>query len=253
MPRLHLRQSLRAIRRLPLWAKFLLGVGGAASLGLCGYGAIFLYSQTQSDSNRYIHRWFDEPTSRPDLITVQREPCPGAPFLLPSDGFIGLLWRDPAAPYNILRRHTGVDIFGNGDPGDVPVYAAYDGYLTRRDDWVSSVIIEHRDPFNPERFIWTYYTHMASEDGDSFIVDAFPPGTTHQWVEQGTLLGYQGEYTGSSPIPIGMHLHFSIVESEADGSFKSEGNLDNTLDPSPYLGLSLNIDSHPSRPIRCES
>ncbi|KAB2853415.1 MAG: hypothetical protein F9K46_18365, partial [Anaerolineae bacterium] len=86
MPKFHLRHSIQAIRRLPLWAKILLGVGSAATLGICGYGAIFLYSQTQSDSNRYIHRCFDDPTSRPDLITVQREPCPGSPFLLPSDG-----------------------------------------------------------------------------------------------------------------------------------------------------------------------
>lgn len=244
---------IRRMRRLPLWVKIILGIVGTVFIGFCAYAGLFVYSQTLSDSNRYIRRWFNDPTSRPDLITVQREPCGDAPFLLPSDGFIGLLWRDPAAPYNVLRRHTGIDIFGNGDPGDVPVYAAYEGYLTRLTDWVSTVIIQHRDPFDPERFIWTYYTHMASADGDSFIVDAFPPGVSHIWVEQGTLLGYQGEFTGNSPIPIGMHLHFSIVTSEADGSFKNEADIDNTLDPSPYLGLPLDIGISPARPIRCDS
>jgi murein DD-endopeptidase MepM/ murein hydrolase activator NlpD len=245
------KRLLARLRRLPWWGKALLGLAGLAGTGLCAYAAIFAYSQTQSDSNTYIRRWFDDPASRDALRTAQREPCNGAPFILPSDGLIGLLWRDPAAPYSVLRRHTGIDIFGDGAPGEVPVYAAYGGYLTRLPDWVSSVIIRHDDPLQPGRTIWTYYTHMASEDGDSFIMDAFPPGAREVWVEQGTLLGYQGEYAGAGLFPIGMHVHFSIVKSEADGSFKNESDLSNTLDPSPYLGLPLNIATRPARPIRC--
>jgi hypothetical protein len=240
-------------RRLPWWGRGLVIL--AAFAGAAGGGLILLliYSESQSNSNAAIRRWFDHPEDRPQLTTIQRTPCPGAPFLLPSDGLIGLLWRDPGAPYNLLKRHTGLDIFGDGTPGTVPVYAAYEGYLTRLPDWVSSVIIRHDDPLHPGRTIWTYYTHMASRDGESYIVADFPPGTKEAWVEQGTLLGYQGEYAGSSRVPIGMHVHFSIVKSDADGSFKNEAHLNNTLDPSPYFGMPLNIKSRPERPIQCST
>lgn len=214
---------------------------------------IFVYLQLRdmNTSNEYIYRWLREPSSRPDLRSNHTEPCPDAPFLLPSSGFIGLLWADPARPYHILNRHSGIDIFGDGPPGDVPIVAAYDGYLTRMDNWLSTVIIRHDDPFEPGRTIWTYYTHMASRDGSaSFVADAFPPGTEEVFVAQGTLLGYQGDYNGSG-VPIATHLHFSIVQSEEDGTFKNEAVLDNTLDPSPYLGMALNIDDQPERPITC--
>ena len=155
-------------------------------------------------------------------------------------------------PYNGMRRHTGIDIFGDGDPGEVAVVAAYDGYLTREDGWLSTVAIRHDDPLQPGRTIWTYYTHMADVTGsESFIAPDFPPGTTDVFVEQGTLLGYQGTYSGSGP-PVGLHVHMSIVESDTDGTIKNEADLSNTLDPSPYFGLPLNIDGLPPRPIRCE-
>ena len=47
---------------------------------------------------------------------------------MPTDGFIGYLWDDSFRPGH---RHQGIDIFGGGQPGDTPVYAAADGYLTR--------------------------------------------------------------------------------------------------------------------------
>ncbi len=245
---------MKRFRRLPWWGQGLTLIVGLAGTFGGGYLALILYSQTQSNSPQYIDRWFDDPASRPDLTTIRRDPCPGVPFILPSDGLIGLLWNDPAAPYNIFHRHSGLDIFGDGEPGTVPVYAAYDGYLTRRSDWVATVIIRHDDPLHPGQTIWTYYTHMASEDGKTgYIAADFPPGTQDQWVTQGTLLGYQGEYAGSSFVPIGLHLHFSLVKSEPDGSFKNESEVSNTLDPSPYLGLDVNIKTRPARPIHCTS
>lgn len=220
-------------------------------LAAAGSIALLVYTQMQSDSNDTIYRWFNQPASRPELITHNAAPCPGAPFLLPSSGFIGLLWADPAAPYNILRRHTGIDIFGDGAPGEVPVVAVYDGYLTRLDDWVSTVIIRHDDPLNPGQTIWTYYTHMANRDGTvSYIADDFPPGAQDVFVKQGTLLGYQGEYNGRG-VPIGLHVHLSIVETGDDGTFKNEAVLSNTLDPSPYFGLPLRFYDRPARPVRC--
>jgi hypothetical protein len=229
----------------------LIAVGGLLVIA-GGALAFYIYStQSQSDSNDYIYRWFNERQSRLSLITENQEPCSGAPFLLPSSGFIGLLYRDPARPYHIFRRHTGVDIFGNGEPGDVPVVAVYDGYLTRLNDWFATVIIRHDDPLQAGRTIWTYYTHMGNRSGTtSFVSDEFPPGTADKFVKQGTLLGYQGKYAGIG-VPVGLHVHLSIVASDADGSFKNEAILDNTLDPSPYFGLPLNIDDHPKRPIKC--
>jgi len=164
------------------------------------------------------------------------------------------LWDDPAGPYTLLNPHTGIDVFGDGEPGTVPVYAVYDGLLSRRSDWLSSVIIKHDDPLQPGRTIWSYYTHMASRDGSrSFIVSAFPPDTTDTLVKRGDLLGYQGEYAGVGRPPIGMHVHMSIVTSEVDGMFKNEAVIGNTLDPSPYFGMQLNIADLPARPIRCKS
>ncbi len=241
-------------RRLVWWKKGLIALAGLIVMAGGGIVALYFYSQSLTNSNDYIHRWFNDPGSRAELSTVQREPCPGAPFLLPSDGLVGLLWRDPAAPYNLLNRHTGLDIFGDGQPGTVPVYAAYDGYLTRLPEWKSTVIIRHDDPLQPGRTIWTYYTHMASKDGNpSFVVDDFPPGIHEVWVTQGTLLGYQGEYNGEGLFPIGMHVHVSIVKSAPDGSFKNEARIGNTLDPSPYFGMDLNIKNKPPRPVHCEN
>ncbi|MEZ4516970.1 MAG: hypothetical protein R3C44_09080 [Chloroflexota bacterium] len=54
------------------------------------------------------------------------------------------------------------------------------------------------DPLQPGRQIWLYYAHMADREGNSFIVDAFPPGISEVYVEQGTLLGYTGDYNGDS-------------------------------------------------------
>jgi len=242
---------LSIVRRLPRWGCLLLLI-----LVLGGVAAV-VYVGTRyfkgSDSNDYIERWFNDPSSRPGLTTAMgRNACPDASFILPTEGFIGLLWDDSARPYSGLRPHPGVDIFGDGAPGTVPVYAAYGGILSRSSDWVSSVIIRHDDPLQPGRIIWTYYTHMASRDGSqSFISSEFPAGTLEKEVTQGTLLGFQGEYAGASAAPIGMHVHFSIVQSGDDVAFKNEANIENTLDPSPYLGMTLNIADSPPRPIRC--
>jgi murein DD-endopeptidase MepM/ murein hydrolase activator NlpD len=247
-----LKNLFNRIQQLPWWGK---GIVGVATVGLTlggGYIALAVYSQTQSNSVSYIRRWFDDPSSRADLITPYTgQTCGNAPFMLPTGGFIGLLWNDPGGPYNILRRHSGLDIFGDGRSGEIPVHAAYDGFLTRLDNWVSAVIIRHDDPLQAGRTIWTYYTHMASRDGESYIADRFPQGVADVPVKQGELIGYQGEYNGDSLRTVGLHLHFSIVLSDSDGSFKNESDAGNTLDPSPYLGLTVNIEDEPDRPIRC--
>lgn len=164
--------------------------------------------------------------------------CPGAPFIIPTTGWIGVLYGD-----SILGtfNHSGLDIFGAGGNGVTPVYAAYDGYLTRLPDWTSAVIIRHpEDPLVPGRQIWTFYTHLADRAGSDFIIEQIPPGTYELEVKQGTLIGYQGDYNGQSLRPIDTHLHFSIVLDDGNGNFLNETDIANTVDPSPYLGMRLN-------------
>jgi peptidoglycan LD-endopeptidase LytH len=207
------------------------------------------YSPTKDQ----LANFFSDPDHRAALITDLQAPCPGAPFRLPAKGFVGLLYADPTAPYFPFNPHPGIDIFGDGEPGTVPVYAAYDGYLTRLPDWKSSVIIRiPHDPLDPSRQIWTYYAHMASKSGDeSYISADFPAGTSEKFVTQGTLLGYEGLFNGAALLPIKMHLHFSIVSSDADGSFRNETRFGNTIDPSPYFGLTLNATNNPTIPVKC--
>lgn len=226
-------------------------------LALLAFGVGFVYrwyrnDNSESASNEYIYRWLTDSSVHEAWGIMGGVRCGDAPFILPSSGFIGLLWRDPARPYSNGNRHTGVDIFGMGAPNTVPIVAVYDGWLTREADWKSTVIIRHDDPLQSGRTIWTYYTHMANRAGTvSYIAPDFPAGTTDRFVRQGTLLGYQGEYAGTGS-PIAMHVHLSIVTSDAAGHFLNEAILANTLDPSPYFGLPLNIDIAPDRPIRCQ-
>jgi hypothetical protein len=202
-------------------------------------------------SNTLIWEFLTDPTSRAGLITAGGQTCGTAPFILPSTGYIGLLWGDPAAPYTSARRHTGIDIFGDGVAGTIPIYAVYEGWLYRRADWKSTVAIRHEDPLQAGRTIWTYYTHMATRDGtQDFIAADFPRGTSAKFVAQGTFLGYQGEYAGTGT-PIALHVHMSIVRSDDNDWFLNELVQANTLDPSPYFGLPLNHAAQPPRPIRC--
>lgn len=68
----------------------------------------------------------------------------------------------------------------------------------------------------------------------------FSPGVQEVFVEQGTLLGYQGNFSGNPASPTGIHLHFSIVRDDGQGKYRNELKIGNTLDPSPYLGIELN-------------
>lgn len=231
-----------------------LAVIGLGVVGLIGvFGIYYYFIGADSKSNDTIYQWLNDPSSRPALFTDNQAICHDAPFLLPSAGFIGLLYEDDARPYNRRNRHTGIDIFGDGASGTVPIVAAYDGYLTRLDNWFSTVIIRHDDPLQAGRTIWTYYTHMGNEAGtESYVSEEFPAGTQDVFIEQGTFLGYQGDFSGTGP-RVAMHLHFSIVLSDENGDFLSEAFLKNTLDPSPYFGLPLSLDrAGNNRPIRCQ-
>jgi len=209
----------------------------AALVLLLGYGR----DATDPRSGDFLTWATGDEAARQSLVTVQRDACPGAPFVLPTDGFIGLLYADPRGPYSAANPHQGIDIFSNTDPGISPVYAAYSGYVRRESEWRSALIQRvPDDPLQPGRQIWLYYAHMADRDGNSFIVKGFPPGGNEVFVEQGTLLGYTGDYNGDSLRDIWVHIHFSIVRDDGSGRYMNELAFENTLDPSPYLGLALN-------------
>ena len=197
-----------------------------------------------SSRTRNVISWIRNPSKYSEWMIKRETRCSeSTPFLFPTDGYIGFLWNDSFRPGH---HHQGIDIFSNLSSGESPIYAAYSGYITRLPDWKSSLIIRiPEDPLQPGRQIWTYYTHMADNNGKSYIVDEFPPGITDHFVEEGTLLGYQGNYSGTPGNPTGIHLHFSIVLDDGKGSFKNELKIQNTLDPSPYFDLPLNGPSNP--------
>jgi murein DD-endopeptidase MepM/ murein hydrolase activator NlpD len=176
--------------------------------------------------------------------------CGEAPFAFPTTGAVFGLWDQS---YRFGHHHQGIDIFPNTTPGETAVYAAYPGFLTRLPDWKSTIIVRvPEDPLHPNRQIWVYYTHMADRDGNSFIVEDFPPGSVEVYVEAGTLLGYQGNYSGNNANPTGLHLHVSIVRDDGNGRFMNELDIENTYDPSPYFGLPLNNRQNPDEFPLCE-
>lgn len=218
----------------------------------------FLFSLLWWWQNDPRNQWFLDwrngtPATRTALLTVQRDRCGNAPFVLPADGFIGLLYNDPRPPYSSFAPHQGIDIFSETAAGVTPVYSAYDGYVTREAGWKSALIVRvPDDPLQPGRQIWLYYTHMADQTGNSFIVEQIPAGTSELFVPQGSLLGYTGDYNGNSGRSIWVHLHFSIVRDDGSGRFLNELDVNNTVDPTPYLGLTVNYEMAETIP-RCQS
>jgi murein DD-endopeptidase MepM/ murein hydrolase activator NlpD len=221
-------------------------------LGILAGTGFYVYRSMRPAAGRSarVIEWIRNAADHPDWAVQAGVRCsPGAPFVMPTDGLIGYLWDDSFRPGH---RHSGVDIFGQPELGVVPVVAAFPGYLTRLPEWKSAVIVRvPSDPLQPGRQIWLYYTHMADPDGNSYISAQFPPGTREAFVEAGTLLGFQGNYTGNPANPSGIHLHFSIVLDDGRGWFLNELEIRNTLDPSPYFGLPLDGPSAPDELLLC--
>ncbi len=214
-------------------------------------GAYLYFSFRRSSARAaQVFDWFRDPSSRPELMMTAGSKCGTAPFIFPTDGLIGFIWDDSFRP---AHRHSGLDIFSGTEVGVTPVTAAYPGYLTRQSDWISTVIIRvPEDPLQAGRQIWVYYTHMADPQGNSFISSDFPAGIKEVYIEAGTFLGYQGNYSGDPNNPVGVHLHISVVEDDGFGNFKNELEIDNTYDPTPYFGLPLNANVNPDTIPTCK-
>jgi hypothetical protein len=228
------------------WLPAIMVVGILAGVGIYHYLSM---EQTFGRTSR-VEEWLCNPSSHPDWAVQAGTRCsPTAPFVFPTDGLIGYLWDDSFRPGH---RHTGLDIFGGTTVGKTYVVAAYPGYLTRLPDWKSAVIMRvPSDPLHPGRQIWLYYTHMADPNGNSFLSSQFPAGTSEKFVEAGTLLGFQGNFTGNAANPSGVHLHFSIVRVNGHGHFLNELQIQNTYDPSPYFSLPLNGKTAPDEVVVC--
>ncbi len=196
-----------------------------------------------------LRQYLNDPAAHLEWSVHAGERCGPAPFLMPTDGFVGFYWGDSFRPGH---RHQGIDIFGPDGLGHTPVVAAHDAYLTRLTEWRSAIILRlPNDPLHPGRPLWLYYAHMADGQGNSFISPEFPAGTLDHFVPAGTLLGYQGNYSADPHNPTGIHLHFSIVLDDGHGHFRNELDIANTLDPSPYLGIEVNADRAGSEPAIC--
>lgn len=193
--------------------------------------------------------WFRDNSLFPEKRMQAGERCGAAPFVFPIDGIAGFLWGDSFRPGH---THQGIDIFPGSEPGVTPVYAAYPGFLSRLPDWLSTVIVRvPSDPLQPDRQIWVYYTHMADQDGRSYIAPEFPPGASEVFIEAGALLGYAGNFSGDPNNPTGVHLHISIVRDDGEGRFTNELEIRNTIDPSPYFGMPLNAAENPDELPTC--
>lgn len=208
------------------------------------------YRRGSSPRTEKIYAWFGDQSSLSEFWMKAGTYCNNAPFAFPTDGLIGFIWDDSFRPGH---RHSGLDIFGGTEVGITSIFAAYPGYLTRQSDWKSTLIIRvPEDPLRPGRQIWVYYTHMADVQGNSFISEQFPLGTSEVFVEAGTYLGRMGNYSGDPANPTGVHLHISVVKDDGFGNFTNELDINNTYDPSPYFGLPLNANTNSDTIPFCE-
>lgn len=165
------------------------------------------------------------PRTRP---TKNLSACPGADWQLPSDGSRGVKW-----------NAGGLDFFGQGQEGKIPVYAVADGWLTRQTDWVDQVVIQHADPLNPGGKIWSSYSGLGAANGtETFIAPDFPPGTENLPVKAGQLLGYQGTWSGKPLWASWVHLHFAVLSAEG-ATVPEPLDQARVQDPQPYLKLAL--------------
>ena len=233
--------------RKPVWPLLLVLI---LALLVMGYFLIDKYF-SPSGRSRKVMLFIRNPGEYSEWVIPALSRCGDAPFIMPTTGMIGFIWDDSFRPGH---RHQGIDIFSGTGVGQTPVYAAYDGYLTRNPDWKASVILRvPSDPLRPGEQIWLYFTHMADPEGNSLVDAAFPPGTSEVFVPSGTQLGTQGNYSGSPGNPTGIHLHFSIVKDDGNGFYLNELDIGNTLDPSPYFGLPLNAGDNPDEVPTCPS
>jgi Dolichyl-phosphate-mannose-protein mannosyltransferase len=167
--------------------------------------------------------------------------CPAVTWRLPSDGSLG-----------VQSSEGGIDFFGHGNEGSIPVYAVADGLLTRRPEWVDAVAILHDDPLRPREKIWAFYGGMAAANGaDSYVAKDFPQGTKNFPVKSGQLLGYQGSWSGVPLWGTWLHTFFAVLDASGKNTFP-ENITGNVLNPAPYLGINIESGNKNPQALKCE-
>ncbi len=173
--------------------------------------------------------------------TASLSACPGAVWQLPSDGALGVQWES-----------GGLNFFGHGNMGEVPVYAVADGLLTRLPGWVNAVAIQHDDPLNPGATVWSVYGSMGAANGtDSFVAADFPIAVENIPVKAGQLLGYQGAWSGNPSWPMWMHALFILTRSMNQDALPTTFTPNLVLDPTPYLNLALQAENKNMQSLQC--
>src|SRR5512138_3555434 len=112
----------------------ILSIVVVAILATIGAGIYYWYSPNAGRMLSF-RTWMNNPASHPDWKLVAGTQCGSAPFLFPTDGFVGFLWGDS---FGLRHTHQGIDVFGGTDVGKTRVIAAYSGYLTRLPEWKSA-------------------------------------------------------------------------------------------------------------------
>jgi hypothetical protein len=157
--------------------------------------------------------------------------CPAAPWRLPTQADLGVQWE---------KVGLKLDFYGKMPEGADPVYAAADGLLTHPKDALGMLMIQHEDPLNPGRKVWSVYWNLLKANGvDELISPDFPPGSSSLPVKQGQLLGYQGSYSGKPGFPGWGYVGFGVVAPGADGLYPAQVGLKDWLDPRNYLEIDI--------------
>ncbi len=221
-------------------------------VALLGWMGVRVYRKYFGGRNSAVMDFILRTDQHQSWVTPVFQRCGTAPFVMPTEGYVGYYYGDSFSPFH---RHQGIDIFGGKTAGQTPVYAPYDGFVSREAGWKSSLIMRiPQDPLSDQpKQIWIYMTHMADAQGNSLIDPKFETGSMEVPVKQGDLLGYQGDYSGVPLKPVGVHLHLSIVKDDGNGHYLNELKINNTYDPSPYFGMDLRADNPLVGLARCET
>ncbi len=150
-------------------------------------------------------------------------PPPAAPPVVNNGAFINPTTGRLTSGFGMRggSMHFGIDIGKGGRPGNIPIYAAAGGTVTRsrlESSYGNVIMITH---YINGRQMTTVYAHLQ----ERFVGQ-------YDRVEQGTLIGYMGN-TGHSTGP---HLHFEIYDGPYSPTQYSGGH-SNAVNPLNYVSF----------------
>ncbi len=160
--------------------------------------------------------------------------CYDAPFQFPDNGFIGWIWKDPAAlpapPAGDGHLHTGIDVWPFGGQGS-PVYPLADGYIRRIGNGKGLDALNLWFP-SVNGGTEVYYAHIKVDP--KFI----PPGNDKALSIEVNIAVKATDVLGT--VYGENWIHLSI--GSTNGPYSPHNDLDpnQTQDPSPYFQASLN-------------